>query len=58
MNTQRIQLYMTDADRTAAERLLDKLISEGVVEVKDNRGKPSVSALVRYLIHKELERGS
>lgn len=50
-----IRLYVTPETRSQIERLLPMLAAAGV-DLKDNRGKDSVSAMLRYLVAQELRR--
>lgn len=50
-----IRLYVTEETRRQIDRLLSMLAAAGV-DLKDNRGNLSISALVRYLVAQELRR--
>jgi len=51
----RILLYMRDEDKANMERLLAALIALGY-SLRDQRGDPSYSAMVRYLVEDALRK--
>jgi len=51
----RLSLYVTDSDRANMERLLNVLIALGH-DLRDQRGNPSQSAMVRYLVTDALQK--
>lgn len=51
----RILLYMRDEDKANMERLLAALIALGY-PLRDQRGDPSYSAMVRYLVEDALRK--
>lgn len=53
--TNSTHLYITPETRVSIDRLLLMLARQGV-DLKDNRGNLSMSALLRYLVEAELRR--
>lgn len=54
-NSDRMTIYMNEQDKEAAQKLMDKLIKQKV-DVKDNRGNPSISKMLRHLVQQELNK--
>ena len=54
--TRQVTIYMTDEDRARVEELLNIKAEQGNLGVMDNRGDPSMSALIRLLVRQELEK--
>lgn len=54
--TKQVTIYMNDEDRKRIEKLLDLKAEQGDRDILDNRGEPSMAALIRTLIKQELER--
>lgn len=52
----RMSLYVTSEDRANMEKLLTALIALGHDDLRDGRGNPSHSAMVRYLVRDALEK--
>jgi len=50
-----LNMHMNKEARAQAERLLAELIEAGVSGLTDQRGNPSLSALFRHLVAKEIE---
>ena len=53
--TKQVTIYMNEKDRERVNELLDILAEEGTIEVLDNRGNPSMAALIRVLVRERLE---
>lgn len=51
----RMSLYVTKEDRANMERLMNALLALGH-DLRDLRGNPSYSALVRYLVQDALQK--
>lgn len=52
----RMSLYVTPDDRANMEKLLNALLALGHDDLRDGRGNPSHSAMVRYLVRDTLEK--
>jgi hypothetical protein len=51
-----MSLYVTPEDRANMEKLLNALLALGHDDLRDKRGNPSHSAMVRYLVKDALHK--
>jgi len=56
-NTDRMTIYVNDTDKKALQHLMAILLAQGV-DVRDNRGEPSVSKMLRHLVQQELAKAA
>ena len=55
-NQNQISLYVNLEDRANVEGLLADLHAKGEVDLTDQKGNPSISALFRHLVTQEIRR--